>query len=174
MVGRDTKHRPGVAVAKLAHILHILAIENHPPYFRGRRRAGGLSERSPNRLEENGVRTLAGRALNEVQNNLTLLNRIVLGMNNLNLNAELRRCRLSRDYLLDLIIVVVNRQQNELEHFHQAPLERASATFFVEQLPGAAKNKELRESRDQRNLSRGFDTYLLLRISIQNKSLFTR
>jgi hypothetical protein len=60
---------------------------------------------------------------------------IVLGVNDFQIDAQARRSRLCRTYLLDLIVIVIDGKKNKPELFHRAP-PISHATFITEQLPG--------------------------------------
>jgi hypothetical protein len=93
----------------------------------------------------------------------------MLGVHDVQLDPEPTGYSLRGTYLLDLVVVVVNRQQDKPEFVHKAP---PSATFFMEPLPGAASKAGLQQIR---MTSANPHVYLvLLPIAFANKTLSTR
>jgi len=97
-----------------------LSIQNHPSDACAHRCPGDLRKAGrPRRFKHNRIGSPLGSRLNNLQQLLALINRIVIGINDLQLRAQLARRVFSGCGLLNLVIIVVGgegQQYPELLH----------------------------------------------------------
>jgi len=102
VVGTDAENRDPVVLADLCDVIDI-AIQHYPADAGGHCRPGYLRQSgSTHRFEDDSIRVRFGSRLNDAQNLLTLGDRIVFGVDNLDVRAR-RRAVPRRRGLLDLI-----------------------------------------------------------------------
>ena len=120
MVGSEYKNRGRRRFPEFGHIIGI-AIENGPT---NARRSSGASDlrqgRTANGLKDNGVGAMRLFSLNGFEKLGALRDGIVVGVDHLELDAELASGIFGGLRLFDLIVVVVGRQRDEKTQFFHA------------------------------------------------------
>src|SRR5258708_23170542 len=112
MVAADGKNRNMRRLPELAEIVRFM-VQDDPANVSSHSGTGHLRKRcSTRRLKNDRIRTRRRGTLNEVKELLTLRNRVVAGMNNLEINPQASRSFLRRRRLLLLVIVVVVGQRD--------------------------------------------------------------
>src|SRR5438874_12010812 len=107
MIGGDDENRGGGGLAKLGDVIGV-AVENGAADGGGGCGSGNLRQGgAADRLKNDGVGALRLFGLDGFQKLRALRDGVVVGIDRLELDAELAGSRLSRPHLLDLVIVFV-------------------------------------------------------------------
>jgi len=107
MIRRDAEHRNPVSRAKFPDVVSF-TIKNDPANSCPSRGSSDLGQRSRSRgLEDDGIRSRGRGGLNDLQQLLALVDRIVVRIDDLQIGAQPTSRFLGRCCLLDLIVVVV-------------------------------------------------------------------
>src|SRR5271167_4288112 len=119
MIGTDAKYRRAAGAAKFGEVFG-LAVEHDPGDTGGSSSAARMGQsRTANRFEDDRVGMFRGARLNDVQELLALVDGVVRGIDDFDVNAEALSCGLRSACLLDLKIIIVSDQRyQEPEPFH--------------------------------------------------------
>src|SRR6266403_140331 len=137
VIGTDGKNGNARRLAQVREIFSF-AVQHRPADSRAHRGARHLWQRSrSHRLEHNRIGTQFRSGLNGFQNLRALRNRVVVRVENLEIDAQTPRSFLRRGGLLQLVIVVAGGQRNEeAKLLHPVPFScKEGSTFFPSSHP---------------------------------------
>ncbi len=107
-----------IAFPQFRHVVNPFTIQDRPPDSLCGGKLSCLCQRRPDWFEKNSVRSWSPVVLYELQDLLTLLNRIFFDLYNMEINTQMLGSFLSREFLGELEIIAFDDHEGNGEPVH--------------------------------------------------------